>query len=715
MAGSKNRRPQEKATGAPHGSLRSRAEEALRSARQSAEKPAQKAGAKLSAADTRALLHELQVHQVELEIQNEELRRSEATLLESRQRYFDLYHLAPVGYCSLDDAGLVTEANLTLATLFGYERGALLQHPFSRLIDPSEAEAFHLMRRRLLSQGEAQRLELRFVHRDGRPIWGLIEAALAPEADRPHACRLTVNDVTARRLVEERLRERERRYQAVTDTAHDAIITTDENGRIVDANPAAVRMFGRGMLELVNRPIGELLPRLGAGEVGLSASTGFATQVEPLIDRTLERQGVRTGDEEFPAEISLARWSAAEQRFYTFIIRDATERHRAQDQLRKLSRVVEQSPAAIVITDLMGVIIYVNPQFCLQSGYTSAEAIGANVRMLKSGETDPEVYRDLWATITAGRIWRGEFVSRTKGGERIIEKATITPVVDGAGRIVAYAGIKEDVTRRRQEAAERMELARSLQEARRLESMGLLAGGVAHEFNNILTGVIGQLEMMRRLLPAGSPVDRPITRADELCWRAAKICQQLLICAGNVRGMFSPQDCQSVVAGAVQALMPQVQDNVALTVQISDDLPPVRGNGSQLALLVTNLVLNSLDAVGDGPGAVTVSGAVEDLSESQLAQVHRSTPVSAGRYVVLKVFDTGCGMNEETKSQIFTPFFTTKFIGRGLGLAMVLGIVRSHRGALRVESALAGPTTFTVYLPVADALGTTELVSSGQA
>lgn len=697
MTGPKKPRPKKVSASTPRDPLRARAEEALRQNPAPGPTPA----AKLTAAQARALLHDLQVHQVELELQNEELRRSEASLLESRQRYFDLYNLAPVGYCTVDDAGRITEANLTLATLLGHERRALLHEPFARYLDPTEADVLHLTRQRLFANGGAQRLEVRLVRRDGTPLWGLVELTLAPATGAPHTCRITVNDITARRRVEESLRERELRYRTFSDTAPDAIITTESRGRILDANPAAVRMFGLGLLELGGRPVEQLLPQLFAKTAGEAESRDFAARAAPLLGGAIETVGRREGGAEFPAEISLARWVAGGAPHFTLLIRDTTERWEAQKQVRKLSRIVEQAPFAVVITNLAGVIEYVNPHFTVQSGYTADEVVGQNVRILKSGETKPEVYAELWATITAGGIWRGEFVNRSKKGERLIERATIIPVVDVAGRPTVYVGIKEDVTRRRQEQAERQALALALEEARRLEGVGLMTSGVAHEFNNILAGIIGQLELMRLKLPVDSPTVHQIKRVDESCWRAAALCQQLLMCAGIGRTAFGTNDLNQVVSAVLEGL-PTVPAGVKIETQLAAPPPIVRGDTALLKQVVNAIVSNAVEAIDGAGGTVEVATGVADLDAKQVLKLHLSTPVPAGRYVFVDVADTGCGMDSETLSQIFTPFFSTKMRGRGLGLAAVLGIMKSHGGSLRVRSKPGGPTQFILYFPLGE-------------
>jgi len=303
-------------------SLRERAEKAFREMLDSSPENL----GDLSPETLRASLYELRVHQIELEMQNEDLRRAQEALDGSRARYFDLYDLAPVGYCTVGEPGLILEANLTAITLLRVQRGALVGRRLSAFISKEGQELYYRCRKKLLDALQPQECDLRMVRKDGTVFFAHLNFTVA----------------------------------------------RDENGALVCS--------------------------------------------VALVDLTASRQ--------------------------------------AEEGMRKLRTAVEQSANTIVITDIQGNIEYVNPAFEKNTGYTAAEAGGMNPRILKSGEQDAEFYRHLWATITSGKIWQGEFHNRRKDGSLYWELATISPVQNEQDEIVHFIAVKEDITARKEAEGE---------------------------------------------------------------------------------------------------------------------------------------------------------------------------------------------------------------------------------------------------------------------
>ena len=251
------------------------------------------------------------------------------------------------------------------------------------------------------------------------------------------------------------LRESELRFQSVTDSVADAIISTDSEGRIVFWNRGAERIFGYPARDIVGHSLTRLMPE-GSRQAYLEALHQAGDDSTRWTgDRMVELSGLRQDGGAFPLELSLASWQVEENRFVSSVARDVSERRQTENRLRQMTQVVEQSPASVVITDPEGTIQYVNPRFTVVTGYSSAEAIGLNPRVLKSGNTPVTVYRRLWAEITAGREWQGEFLNRKKDGSVYWEAARISPILDADGRITHFMAIKEDITRRK-EAEERL-------------------------------------------------------------------------------------------------------------------------------------------------------------------------------------------------------------------------------------------------------------------
>ncbi len=246
---------------------------------------------------------------------------------------------------------------------------------------------------------------------------------------------------------------------------------------------------------------------------------------------------------------------------------------------------------------------------------------------------------------------------------------------------------------------ERRALEDQLRRAQKLESLGLLAGGVAHDFNNLLTGILGNASLVLDVTPPDSEVRgmlQDIIRASE---RAADLTRQLLAYAGKGKFVIEPVDASAVVRDIGDLLRSSVPRTVELALDLAPDPPRIEGDPTQIQQLVMNLILNAVEAAGEKPGMVRIATGVREIGRADDITQFRPDPPPPGRYVSIRVSDNGCGMSEIVKAQIFDPFYTTKFTGRGLGLAAALGIVRSHRGAIAVQSAEGRGSTFDVLLP----------------
>jgi two-component system cell cycle sensor histidine kinase/response regulator CckA len=270
---------------------------------------------------------------------------------------------------------------------------------------------------------------------------------------------------------------------------------------------------------------------------------------------------------------------------------------------------------------------------------------------------------------------------------------------DEGGNPVRMVGTIQDVTEHHRQDEQQRALEGRLLQAQKLESLGLLAGGVAHEFNNLLTSILGNADLALQDLPPGSVARENITAIEAASRRAAEISQQMLAYSGRGRFVVGPVVLSRLVRDMMRMLELALSKNTALRVDAPDSLPAVEADASQLRHVVMNLVANAAEAIGDRDGTVQISTAAVDCDARHEIVDHLGESLSPGRYVVLEVADSGVGMGEETRARAFDPFFSTKFTGRGLGLAAVLGIVRSHRGAIQVDSEPGRGTTFRVYLP----------------
>ncbi len=267
------------------------------------------------------------------------------------------------------------------------------------------------------------------------------------------------------------------------------------------------------------------------------------------------------------------------------------------------------------------------------------------------------------------------------------------------GDLRGYAKVVRDFTERRR-------LEEAVRQTQKLESVGVLAAGVAHDFNNVLTAILGNISLVRRRL--AGPIkdqesDQLLAAAERACTRAADLVRQLLNYAGKGRREVRPVDVCQVTRDALAIVQASVSKKITLRTDIPDTCPAIEADVTQLQQLVLNLVLNAAEAIGDRSGEVVVHLRVRDVSKAELAERYAGFSLPPRMYTEIEVSDTGSGMDEKTLQQIFDPFFTTKFMGRGLGLAAALGVVRSHGGGIAVRSAPGEGSTFTVLLPAEQA------------
>lgn len=273
------------------------------------------------------------------------------------------------------------------------------------------------------------------------------------------------------------------------------------------------------------------------------------------------------------------------------------------------------------------------------------------------------------------------------------------PVRGADGAIIATGRIALDITERKRYEEERLAFERQLQETQRRESIGILAGGLAHDFNNLLAAINGHAELALLDLPPGSPARESVEAIVQVVRRATDLTVQMLAYAGKGRFLTQPVHLNELIHEMVDLLRPTLSRHTVVDQRLAAGLPLIEADASQIRQVILNLLVNADEALGDQPGQIALETAVEDLDQARLDTLIGGAGLASGQYVRMSVSDTGCGMDEATRARMFEPFFSTKFTGRGLGLAALQGIVRSHRGAIAVFSAPNQGTTVHIYLP----------------
>jgi PAS domain S-box-containing protein len=359
---------------------------------------------------------------------------------------------------------------------------------------------------------------------------------------------------------------------------------------------------------------------------------------------------------------------------------ESARREREQRFAAQLRAIVESSDDAIVSIDLNGNIASWNRAAEDIFGYTSEEAIGKPISTLTPAECAREE-AEMIALIQCGsRVKTLETVRKRRDGSQIEVALTISPIHNDDGSLAGVSYIARDITERKQ-------IEQHLAQSQKLESLGVLAGGLAHDFNNLLTGIMGNASLALQMRTPEKAQER-IAEVLRACERVALLVSQMLAYAGKGAFVLEQVDLSQQVREIVPLIRASIAPAVALETRLTDGLPRIEGDRSQMQQIVMTLIMNAAEAIGDGPGTVVI--------------VTTATTSGGERRVVFEVKDDGCGMDDATKACIFDPFFTTKFTGRGLSLAAALGIIRALHGEISVESATGRGSVFRVVFPVSE-------------
>jgi PAS domain S-box-containing protein len=483
-------------------------------------------------------------------------------------------------------------------------------------------------------------------------------------------------------------------------------ILWDHDFRVARWNEAAERLFGWTAAEALGRRPGPdwgILPP-GEWEAVVSAAVERARAGEPTVVVT-NRNLTKAGEPRWVEwRNSVLTGPAGELVSVLSVALDVTDRHLAGEALARTEAWMRD---ALDGAKMLGWEL----DLAANRWTTSADVPAFYGTPRGPDYTDPEValtavHPDDVPLVLAGRrraIEAGgpmtyEFRGRAPAPDGSVRWFSTRGEVlrDAAGKPVRLVAITTDVTERKRAEAERAALDRQLLDAQKWESLGVLAGGVAHDFNNILTVILGGAALARRELPADSPAAPHLDRIEQACQRAADLCRQLLAYTGRAPAPSATVDLNQIIRASSALLEIPAARVAGLRFDLCDAVPAVRADAAQIRQVLVNLVMNAAEAVGEGGGEVRVATGVVDLSA---APAGYRLPPAPGRHVRLAVSDTGPGIAPDVLGRMFDPFFTTKFAGRGLGLSAVLGIVRSHGGALRVDTVAGRGTTFEVLWP----------------
>ena len=607
--------------------------------------------------------------------------RMEQVLRDSEQQLEVIFDNARDGILVADvETQKFVTGNAAIERMLGYNANELRQIGVED-IHPPKSLAYVKEQFGKQARGEIELAsDIPVQHRDGTIFYADINASRITVAERP--CVIGIfRDVTERKQAEAKLKL----FRTLLDNSGDAIQVIDPTTlRFLDVNEQECRDLGYSRDELLSMSVLDIDP-------------GFGTADKKMIDEQIRKSGValferrhrRKDGSTFPVEIGL-KFVELDRPYVLTIARDITERRRAEAEQARLATIIEQAAETIVITDLKATIIYANPAFERITGYSRAEAVGQNPRILQSGRQDAAFYRQMWDTLTRGEVWHGHFINKRKDGTFYEEDAVISPIRDATGTVINYAAVKRDVTRE-------VQLEHQMQQVQKIDAVGRLAGGVAHDFNNILQVILGLCEVILCDMSI-----RDIHRQDVLdilksAQHASDLTRQLLAFSRRQTTVPKVLDVNSLVDNIQKMLKRLIGEDIQLVIPLAPHPLFLKADAGQIEQVIMNLAVNARDAMPHG-GQLTIATDKVTLTERDLIAFADGRP---GEFIRLTVTDTGSGMTPEILTHIFEPFFTTKGPnkGTGLGLAVIYGIVKQHNGWIHVETQVGRGATFAIYLP----------------
>jgi PAS domain S-box-containing protein len=592
----------------------------------------------------------------------------------------------------LDAEGKIRYVNRSFEEITGYTREDLENQSWFEVLVPKGRypevwEEFN----RLISEGLPDRFENPILTKSGEEryiVWR--NSVLHRDGETVGTASIGI-DISERREAELALEDSEEKLLVVFNSAPAGIAVTDlENGRLRDVNEAFERLAECRYEDVIGKTTNEL---------GLWADPSDRQRVLDLIERDGKIEDLelpmrtRTG-KDLMMRVSARTVTVRGRRYLISAFADISERKRAEEQLALLKHSIDSHYDGAYWMDADDRFFYVNDAACEAVGYEREELIGQPVTLINPRAT-PDAMKNVWEQLRTFGFSLVESVHRRKDGSEFPVELVATYVQFGGNEY--HCGFARDISERKQQELDRVRLAEQLIQAQKMEAVGRLAGGVAHNFNNILTALVGYCELLLTRLPeesAGHFEAEQIKRAAD---HATSVTRELLLFSRREAGRPVELDLNTVVVQTRLLLHQLLRSNVEIVTALAPTVAPVRADRAQIEQVLINLVLNASDALPNGGVVALETGSAE--LEQEL--VEHGVTFAPGRYVTLTAKDNGVGMDEETKARIFEPFFSTKSSdkGTGLGLSTVYGIVEESGGRIAVESEPGKGSVFTIFLP----------------
>ena len=484
------------------------------------------------------------------------------------------------------------------------------------------------------------------------------------------------------------------------DQAAEGIFWADNRGHIQYVNNAICKLTGHAKEDLLDKKLQKL-----TNPFPYSIWRKHWQNIRRLGNTTVETELTRVDGLKIPIEISANYVSFEGKEFVCAFVKDISDRKRSEEELSRqrafFRQVIDMNPNLIFAKDRTGRFTLANKAVAEIYGTTCEDLIGKRDSDFNPNdeEVDHFVEDDIHVMDSGQtKVVGEEMLTDSQGKTRWLHTVKL-PLFDDKGRANQVLGVATDISALKNAEEVRRKLERDMQHAQKLESLGVLAGGISHDFNNLLMGVLGNAGLLLLELPKDSPLHPRIDQIRIAAKRAAELTNQLLAYSGKGRFVVGYIHMNSVVREMVTLLDTIISKKAKLVFHFDEEIPLIEGDVSQVRQVIMNLITNASDALGSSSGEIHVETGLATLSREESERFDLSENFKHGKFVYLTVRDSGCGMSEATLSKIFEPFFSTKFTGRGLGLSAVMGIVRGHGGMMNVNSAVGEGTTIRVFFP----------------
>lgn len=615
--------------------------------------------------------------------------QAEEALRKSEDRFRSYFELGQIGMAITSSTRGCLEVNDKMCQILGYERSELLQMTWAEMTHPDDLAAdVDNFNRVLAGEYDGYSTNKRFVRKDGQVVDSAISVKCLrrPDGSIDYFVAM-LQDITEQHRMEEALRESEAKFRTLFDVANDAIFIL-HNGVFAECNAKGLELFGVTRDQLIGQPPSRFSPP--------TQPDGRDSQEKAMeiIQRALagepqffEWMNHRPDGTPIYADVSVSRFEVLGEPYLQSIARDITERKRAEEQIAEQAALLDNARDSILVCDLEGRILFWNKGSERIYGWTRQEVVGRNIGDLLY--PNPKKFEEIKGLTMSQDEWHGELQKLTKDRQELTVEARWTLIRDNQEHPKSMLSINTDVTEKKKMEAQFMR-------AQRMESVGTLAGGIAHDLNNILAPIMMSIDILKTT--SDNPQTSQILKTIEVsAKRGADIVRQVLSFARGVEGERIEVQPTHLLHDLESIIKDTFPKDIRLLFSIPNDTWTILGDPTQVHQILLNLCVNARDAMPNG-GSLTI-GVENSVLDEQYAAMH--IEAKAGRYVNISVTDSGMGMPQGILDKIFEPFFTTKELhkGTGLGLSTVMAIVKSHEGFINVYSEPGKGTTFKVYLP----------------